>query len=856
MTADRSTDSVMKQDLPLLLAPAGSPDALIAACAAGADAVYLGGRRFGARQFADNFSDEELKEAVRYAHLRGIQVYVTVNTLITEGEMQEALQYLLFLYSIGVDAVLIQDTGLLSCARTYIPDLILHASTQMGVHNIPGARYAAENGCRRIVLARELKKDEIQEIADALSGYSVDLEVFVHGALCYAYSGRCLFSSLVGGRSGNRGMCAQPCRKQYRILKGRCDQYGRITRTKIHTKPAYLLSTKDLCLYPVLDTIVRLPVRALKIEGRMRSPEYVATVTSIYRKALDAIKAGTFHPDPMDMADLAIAFSRGFTSGYISGNDYSDVMGRSFPGNQGYFLGTIVDADVWRIRIQLESALIPQKGDGLGFIWNGWDEGFVLGDDPVIRDGIMELCLPFQVSVGSPVFLTRRRALSRHITHLLDNPDARYEGSLSISCSVTFAENGIISVTGTVRDRRSYRHSFTCTGPEPIAPAKTRSLTQEMIREHLMKTGGTLFSFSDITISGEEGWFAPIRVLNALRREILKAAEDAVVQSGIPRSDTALQIRDRIRNRPSSDGTSVSETDLMQPRLVVLVSSESDADIALKNGADRVYLLWTASPEWDFALSKCDHPIGILLPGVMRQNEVDLFMSHLDHWASRGIHHYLVDAVGMGEYILNVKPESCISSWYGLPVANAAALRGCHQYEFCTLSPELSEQEIADISRAYRGSTGPEPAICCQGLIEAAVTEDHLCAYATINDGAHIILQDEKKISFPVWCEHAGRSHILNSSEHSLFDEYPSLYRMGIRWYIIDARGRGGAYTKEMTQIWKRRIESSPSDDDGRELKEQILRISYGGTTRSGYRRGLSDVRSRPEMERRDHRQR
>ncbi|HOJ95775.1 MAG TPA: U32 family peptidase [Methanospirillum sp.] len=833
----------MKCDLPLLLAPAGSPDALIAACAAGADAIYLGGRQFGARQFADNFTDEQLKEAVRYAHLRGIEVYVTVNTLITEREMLKALDYLVFLYSIGVDAVLIQDTGLLFCARTLIPDLTLHASTQMGVHNIPSAQYAAENGCKRIVLARELKSDEIQKIADSLSGYQVDLEVFVHGALCYAYSGRCLFSSLVGGRSGNRGMCAQPCRKQYRIMTGTCDQYGRITGTKSRNKPAYILSTKDLCLYPVLDTIVRLPVRALKIEGRMRSPEYVATVTSIYRKALDAIKAGTFHPDPMDMADLAIAFSRGFTSGYISGEDYSDVMGRNFPGNQGYYLGTVIDADVWRIRIHLESALIPKKGDGLGFISDQMGEGFVLGDDPIIRDGIMELSIPFQVSAGSPVFLTRRRVLNRNITYLLADPDARYEGSLSISCSVIFAENGTISVTGTVRDRRSHLHAFTCRGPETIAPAKTRSLTQEMIREHLMKTGGTLFSFSDITISGEEGWFAPIRVLNALRREILRAAEDAVVQSGIPGSDM-VEIRDRIQNRPSCDGASISGPVPMQSRLVVLVSSGTDADIALRNGADRVYLLWTTSPEWPNDFSKCDQSIGIVLPGVMRQNEVDLFMSHLDHWASRGIRHYLVDAVGMGEYIHNVNPELHISSWYGLPVTNAAALRACHRYEFCTLSPELSEQEIADIVRAYPVNTGPEPAICCQGLLEAAVTEDHLCAYATITDKAYILLQDEKKISFPVWCEHAGRSHILNSSEHSLFDEYPSLIRMGIRWYIIDARGRGGEYAKEMTRIWKRRIESSLSDDEVRELKEQILRISFGGITRSGYRRGLSEIRS------------
>jgi len=253
--------------LPLLLAPAGSPKALIAACAAGADAVYLGGREFGARKFASNFSDDELRDAVRYAHLRGIEVYVTVNTLITEQEMERALSYLLFLFSIGVDAVLIQDIGLLSYARRYIPDLILHASTQMGVHNIPGARYAAKNGCKRIVLARELTGEEIEEISEALSGYSVDLEVFAHGALCYAYSGRCLLSSLVGGRSGNRGMCAQPCRKQYRMMEGPLDQYGRVNAAREIGKSGYLLSTKDLSLYPFLDKIVNCQLLLSKLKA-------------------------------------------------------------------------------------------------------------------------------------------------------------------------------------------------------------------------------------------------------------------------------------------------------------------------------------------------------------------------------------------------------------------------------------------------------------------------------------------------------------------------------------------------------------------------------------------------------------
>lgn len=833
----------MTLHIPLLLAPAGSPESLIAACAAGADAVYLGGRQFGARQFAANFSDAELKEAVRYAHLRGIQVYVTVNTLITEREMYEALSYLLYLFSIGVDAVLVQDIGLLSCARQYIPDLILHASTQMGIHNIPGAMYAVKNGCRRVVLARELTGEEIEKIADALTTYPVDLEVFAHGALCYAYSGRCLLSSLVGGRSGNRGMCAQPCRKQYQMMEGPVDQYGRVEKAHLIGKTGYLLSTKDLSLYPVLDAIVKLPVAALKIEGRMRSPAYVATVTSIYRKALDAIRTGSFHPDPEDIADLSIAFSRGFTSGYISGSDYSHVMGRDYPGNQGYYLGTVISSENGKIRVKPASNIILRQGDGLVFRSEGFEEGLVFRDDPVIRDGMIEIRAPFEPKNGVRVYMTGRRELERKIATLLSHPDDRYAGSLTISCSLMFSPEGIIFGKGMVFDRCEHAHSFEFIGPEVVEPAKTRSLTPDQIRGQLTKTGGTLFSFTDIEISGEEGWFAPVRVLNSLRREILQTAEDALINSRIQKPEIIFNIQKGIGDYVSLDNPVHQEPVLEKSNLIVLVSSITDAHAALNNGADRVYLEWANFPDEISGLSHQIHQIGIMVPGVIRQKELDHFTTHLKWYASLGIRHFLVDSVGMGEFILDYYPDSSVSSFYGLPVTNTASMKACGRYEFCTLSPELSEQEISDICRIYRMSIGPSPAICCQGLIEAVVTEDRVCEYADKQPGTGLFLQDEKKYSFPVWCELSGRSHILNSSEHCLIVEYPVLHQMGIRWFIIDARGRVDTYAGEMTRIWKRRMITDLSREEVSQMRDAIISMSSGGITRSGYRRGLSAVK-------------
>ena len=303
-----------KTALPELLAPAGSPESLRAAIAAGADAVYLSGKRFGARRYAANFSDEEIKEGIRLAHACGVRIYITVNTLIHDRELRGVAEYLVWLYAAGVDAVLVQDTGVASLAREIVPDLTIHASTQMTIHNAEGVLWAAEQGFSRVVLARELPLDEIRRIAVKTHKTGVGLEVFAHGALCYSYSGQCLLSSAIGGRSGNRGMCAQPCRKPYTLVTGDHDEYGRPERLRdMETPGNYLLSPKDLCTYRYLPELVKAPVVSLKIEGRMKSPEYVAIVVSTYRRALDAIAAGDWRPGPEAERDLLLAFNRGFT---------------------------------------------------------------------------------------------------------------------------------------------------------------------------------------------------------------------------------------------------------------------------------------------------------------------------------------------------------------------------------------------------------------------------------------------------------------------------------------------------------------------------------------------------------------
>ncbi len=298
-----------------LLAPAGSPEALFAAVSFGADAVYIGGKNFSARHGAKNFSDEELEEAVKYCHLRDVKVHVTANTLIKQDETESFIEYLGFLNRINVDAVIIQDIGMAALARKLYPDLPLHASTQMTVATLSGVKFLEDMGFERVVLARELSMDEIRFICE---NSNAEIEVFAHGAVCMSYSGQCLMSSIIGGRSGNRGMCAQPCRLPYTFSKG--------------NKKGYLLSTKDMALVDHLDELKSCGVSSIKIEGRLKRPEYVAAVTGIYRKYID--KGG--RAESSDIELLLDSFSRsGFSDGYFTGHIGKSMMSYDIPGNTG-----------------------------------------------------------------------------------------------------------------------------------------------------------------------------------------------------------------------------------------------------------------------------------------------------------------------------------------------------------------------------------------------------------------------------------------------------------------------------------------------------------------------------------------
>ena len=327
-----------------LLAPVGGKPHLIAAVNSGADAVYMGGVAFNARVFAENFSDEELPEAIRYAHAHGVKVYMTLNTLVRDDELARAFEYANYVYGLGIDGLIIQDLGLARLLHKYLPELPLHFSTQGTLYNKEALPAASALGIRRVVPARELSLEEIKELSDAAAATDppIEVEVFVHGALCMCYSGQCQMSRLLGqgsGRSGNRGTCAQPCRQAY------TDESG---------KTYYALSPKDLCLVNHIPELISAGAASFKIEGRIKSPEYVAVVTRIYRKYIDKYDsllrefgaeeaAAKYEVDEKDLMMLRRVFNRGdFTEGYLFENPGEDILSGASPKNQGIFLGRVV----------------------------------------------------------------------------------------------------------------------------------------------------------------------------------------------------------------------------------------------------------------------------------------------------------------------------------------------------------------------------------------------------------------------------------------------------------------------------------------------------------------------------------
>ena len=336
-----------------LLSPAGNFKSLYFAIHNGADAVYIGGKKYGARSYADNFNDEEIIDAIKYCHLYGVKLYVTINTIIFDNEVEEFINYVKFLHDNNVDAVIMQDIGMIKKVRELIPDFEIHASTQLHNNNESQIKLLEELGVKRVVFARELSIENINKINS-----NIEKEVFVHGAMCVSYSGRCLFSSMNNSRSGNRGECVASCRLRYKLLQN--DEI-------LDIKEEYLLSTKELNTINCIDRLIECGIDSLKIEGRMKSPEYVGFITKMYRNAIDSYYNGKkYIIDKENLKKMMTLYNREYTQGYLFGDYGNKLMNIKSPNHQGLPIGKVVNITKKKITIKLFEDLTQE--DGIRFV--------------------------------------------------------------------------------------------------------------------------------------------------------------------------------------------------------------------------------------------------------------------------------------------------------------------------------------------------------------------------------------------------------------------------------------------------------------------------------------------------------
>lgn len=512
----------MKKSKYELLAPAGDMAALRAAVSAGANAVYLGYDEFSARAKAKNFNKEELIEAINYAHLRGVKIYVTFNILIADFEIKRAMDRVKMLYEIGVDALILQDLGIAWEIRKNFPDFEVHASTQMAVNNFYGAKFLKDMGFTRVVLARETPLFELEKIKEL----DIDVETFIHGALCVCYSGECLMSSMIGGKSGNRGECAQACRKSYEILDFEENKIG---------KRLYYISPKDLNTLDDVAKIINSGGYSLKIEGRMKNPEYVYTVVSSYKKSLE----GKLTLE--DKEDTEQVFNRGFTKGLFNGDFGNDFISSDRPDNRGVEIGKVLDARKNSAKVIFDEDVF--EGDGLEFISSSGRFG-------MRSNSFYEANIPHEINLfkapilNSKINRTFSKKLYEKVDEKIENYD--YKRDLDLALRIKIGERPLIRVkTGDL--------SANFELDRVVEVAKKSGLDRERVIENISKTGDSIFRVKNIDLDLEDNAFLPISAINELRREATKILENKILEGSIDRLEVENKLEKKNFERQNKD---------------------------------------------------------------------------------------------------------------------------------------------------------------------------------------------------------------------------------------------------------------------------------------------------------------
>lgn len=752
-----------------LLAPVGSFDALKAAVQNGANAVYLGGKDFSARASANNFDREELIEAVKYAHIRDVRVFVTTNTLIKQDEIEDFVEYAKFLYDIDVDALIMQDIGVAMLIHELLPDFELHASTQMVAHSLEDVQYLESIGFKRVVLARELTVDEIKYICD---NTNVDIEIFVHGALCVCYSGGCLMSSMIGNRSGNRGRCAQPCRQKYTMI-------DISTGEEIHSNGEYLLSTKDLNTIEDVDKIIETGVLSLKIEGRMKKPEYVATVINSYRNAIDEYQATKkVNISTETMEDLYTIFNRKFTKGLILGEVGEDVMNSNVPNNQGLYVGKVVDYNkkAKRLKIKLEGTL--KKGDGINL--GGGTIGRIIKGKEIAQIGYkgetIELDFIGEARKNQPVFKTSD-------TNLIDKAQKTYTQDKEFAKSLIDAEITIkLGEYPELKLIDKNNNSVTVKGDKLVEKALKVALGEEKIETQIKKLGNTPYELDDLKINLDEGVSMPISLINQMRREAIELLDEA----RIPVKGRAYK-DSKIKYSPKKYAKDTNSNSKIRVKINNIEALKSIINLDI----DMIYYEDVATLEQAMAMATANNKKLIYsAPRIVRNKEYKR-LEKSNEYCKENVQ---ISALGQVKYYKENSENVSFDVDYYLNPFNSETINHYKKEGATTvcISQELNMHEIKETAKytdmeietvAYGYIPMMLSEYCPMGVVARSCKKDKRCA--TCKESKYVLRDfkgEEYRISQDLFC----RSTIYNSIANCLINNLDELLDAGINVFRLD----------------------------------------------------------------------
>lgn len=767
-----------------LLAPAGNMECLHAAVKAGADAVYLGAGHFNARRGADNFSLDNLAEACDYAHLRGVKIYLTLNTVVLPSELPDALELARQAYRCGVDAFIVQDIGISIELSRIMPDVEVHVSTQMNIHDEDGLRAAAALGATRVTLARELSLDEIVRLHELAEELGVELESFAHGALCICYSGQCFMSSLVGGRSANRGRCAQACRLPYEL-------HNRALRKTLDAPGEHLLSPKDLCTANLIPELLQAGVASLKIEGRMKSPEYVQAVVGVYRAVIDRVEAAIardgidsvvasdapeLRASEEEMNVLSEAFSRGFTTAYLKGKRGNEIMSYGRPNNRGVFVGRVAKVREGLVFIDPETEL--HVGDLIEFWTNRGHFVHTIGEFKTDRAGRVFFPVERAVGKGDRVFRVRNAEAA-----FVDD-DKLPSVAVCARAELHIGQPALLTFTVATGDA-----SVTVEGPE-VEAARTKAITEEEVREHIDRMGTTPFYLSSLEIDLDEGVGMGFSMLHKLRARAAEELQEAILAHYHAR---------KLERTPSRAFAPVVRKGWC--KVAALATNPACARAAKRAGADLIYVPAANYRRGEAVIAgqlsdtaeQAGYPKQCIpvLPTVSQMFDEEK-RNGFDIW-KRVKADKPVMVENLGQLLHATEMGAAPEVGPHIPVTNKLDLQAMADLgaQRVWLSPELSLVQIEEL-----GDMAPMPlGLTIMGQTELMVTEHCLlmsqgpcnqkCAECARRKSPHY-LKDRKGYEMPVITDCTGRSHLYNAVQMDVAHLMPEIIGADVSTVLVD----------------------------------------------------------------------